>query len=63
MQSRQPPAEQAQGLASDQESGILQETELHNMEWTQVYFSHFICIFIYIHYTLILQVVKAVTFK
>lgn len=41
--------------------GCYETQLLHHREHTQVHFSHFICI--YIHYILILQVVKAVILK
>lgn len=49
------------GLASDQENRAQWDLTAPHMEQTQVYFSHFICI--YIHYILILQVLKAIIFK
>lgn len=49
------------GLGSDQENRVQWDLTAPHMEQTQVYFSHFICI--YIHYILILQVVKVIILK
>lgn len=55
------PCTVSRGLASDQENGVRWDLTAPHMEQTQGCFSRFICI--YIHYILILQVVKAVILK
>lgn len=52
------PCTVSSGLAPDQENGVQWVLAAPHIEQTQAYFSHFICI--YIHYILILQVVKAI---
>lgn len=55
------PCTVSSGLACDQENGVQWDPTAPHMEQTPVYFSHFICT--YIHYILILQVVKAIILK